>query len=56
MLSFFSSDPNKKLRKQRKELLRKAMETQRSGDLRAYASMMKEIEKIEQKLNGDTAK
>ena len=51
MFSLFSNNPEKKLRKKRKKLLEEAMNIQRSGDLKLYASKMKEVEAIESELN-----
>jgi len=51
MFSLFSSNPEKKLRNKRKKLLEEAMNIQRSGDLKLYASKMKEVEAIENQLN-----
>ncbi len=50
MFSFFKSDPTKKLKKKRSQLLKEAVEVQRSGDLKAYASMMEEVDKLEKEL------
>jgi len=46
MFSFFKSDPIKKLRKEHAKLLEQAMLSQRNGDMRSYASITAESEKI----------
>lgn len=50
MFSFFKSDPAKKLKKKRSQLLKDAVNVQRSGDLKAYARMMDEVDKIEKQI------
>jgi hypothetical protein len=50
MLSFFKSDPIKKLELHRKKLLEEAMHIQRSGDLKLYAVKMEAIDKIEKEI------
>lgn len=51
MFSLFGSSPIKKLKNKRKQLLKSAMETQRSGDLKSFAKLMKEVEEIEMEIN-----
>ncbi|MEL6393189.1 MAG: DUF6435 family protein [Bacteroidota bacterium] len=50
MFGMFKKDPVKKLQKQHEELLAKAMLVQRSGDLKAYAAMIKEAEALEDRI------
>ncbi|MEM9857405.1 MAG: DUF6435 family protein [Bacteroidota bacterium] len=50
MFSLFKSDPIKKLKKQRSQLLEEAMKIQRSGDLKLYATKMEAIEKLEKEI------
>jgi len=50
MFGLFKKDPTKGLEKKLKVLLKEAMETQRSGDLRKYAVQMSEIEELEKKI------
>lgn len=50
MFSFFKSDPAKKIKKKRSKLLKDAVEVQRSGDLKAYATMMEEVDKLDKEL------
>ncbi|MFT4759702.1 MAG: hypothetical protein ACI9XO_003481 [Paraglaciecola sp.] len=46
MFGLFKKDPVKKLQKEYGELMEKARDVQRSGDLRAYAEIIKESEEI----------
>ena len=46
MLSLFKSDPIKKLEKQYYAKLKEAMETQRNGDMRRYAELTEEANKM----------
>ncbi len=46
MFSFFKSDPVKKLKKAHKVKLEQAMQAQRNGDMRSYASLSSEAEKL----------
>lgn len=46
MFSFLKSDPVKKLEKQRAQLLEKAMQAQRSGDIRTYSQLMSQAEEL----------
>lgn len=50
MFSFFKSDPVKKLKKKRSNLLKEAVNVQRSGDLKAYARMMEQVDQIEKEI------
>jgi hypothetical protein len=50
MFSLFSGNPEKKLKTKRNKLLEEAMNIQRSGDLKLYATKMQEVEEIEKKL------
>lgn len=46
--SLFSSDPSKKLLKERDKKYKQAVNFQRNGNLREYANIMKEISDIEE--------
>jgi len=50
MLSFFKSDPIKKLETKRLKLLEEAMHVQRSGDLKLYAVKMAAIDQLEKEI------
>lgn len=50
MLSFFKSDPIKKLEAKRAKLLEEAMHIQRSGDLKLYAVKMATIDNLEKEI------
>ena len=50
MFGFFKKDPIKKLEKQYTDLMTKAMEVQRSGDLRHYAKLIEESEELQTKI------
>lgn len=50
MFSFLKSNPIAQLEKKRAQLLKEAMEIQRSGDLRKYAVHMSAIEDLDTKL------
>ena len=50
MFSLFKSDPVKKLKKKKSKLLEEAMQIQRSGDLKLYASKMEVIEALEKEI------
>lgn len=50
MFSFFKSDPIKKLKSKKTKLLEEAMHVQRSGDLKKYASMMEEVDRLEKEI------
>ena len=51
MFNFFKKDPKKKLEKIIAEKLEKARDVQRSGDLKAYARLMGEIDELQKKLD-----
>ena len=50
MFGFFKKDPVKKLEKEYTVLMEKAMEIQRSGDLKHYARLIEESETIQMKI------
>ena len=50
MLSFFKSDPVKKLEAKRAKLLEEAMRVQRSGDLKLYAEKVVFIDQLEKEI------
>tara|TARA_B100000530_G_C15554646_1_gene327972 strand:- start:177 stop:473 length:297 start_codon:yes stop_codon:yes gene_type:complete len=50
MFGLFKRDPTKKLAKQIAQKRAEAVQFQRSGDLRTYGAMMKEIEQLEDEL------
>ena len=50
MFGFFKKDPIKKLEKEYSDLMTKAMEVQRSGDLRHYAKLIEESEVLQNKI------
>lgn len=51
MFGLFKKDPVKKLEKEYEQLMTKARDVQRSGDLRAYAVMIEESESILAKID-----
>ncbi len=51
MFGLFKKDPIKKLEKEYEQLMSKARDVQRSGDLRAYAVMIEESENILTKID-----
>ncbi|MEM6319012.1 MAG: DUF6435 family protein [Bacteroidota bacterium] len=51
MFGLFKKDPTKKLEKEYEQLMAKARDMQRSGDLRAYAVMIEESEEILKKID-----
>ena len=51
MFSFLKKDPLKKLEKEINLKLEKARDIQRSGDIKAYALLMGEIDDMQQKLD-----
>ena len=51
MFGLFKKDPVKKLEKEYEQLMSKARDVQRSGDLRAYAVMIEESESILAKID-----
>ncbi len=50
MFGLFKSDPTKKLAKEIERKRAESVHVQRSGDLRAYASMIADIEALEDQL------
>lgn len=50
MFGLFKRDPKKKLEKEYRALLEKARDVQRSGDLRKYAVILEEAEKVQEKI------
>ncbi|MEM1119855.1 MAG: DUF6435 family protein [Bacteroidota bacterium] len=46
MFGLFKKDPTKKLEKEYEQIMAKARDVQRSGDLRAYAALIEESETI----------
>jgi len=50
MFGLFKKDPTKKLEKEYEQLMEKARNVQRSGDLRAYAVLIEESETILSKI------
>jgi hypothetical protein len=50
MFGLFKKDPVKKLEKEYQVLMAKAMEIQRSGDLKHYARLIEESETIQMKI------
>lgn len=50
MFGLFKKDPVKQLEKKHTRLLEEAMAVQRSGDLRKYAAMMEEAQKLEDEI------
>lgn len=50
MFGFFKKDPIKTLEKKYSLLMEKAVEVQRSGDLRHYAQLIEESETIQDKI------
>ncbi|MCB0666073.1 MAG: Lacal_2735 family protein [Saprospiraceae bacterium] len=51
MFSLFKKDPLKTLEKEIKVKLEKARDIQRSGDIKAYALAMGEIDELQKKLD-----
>jgi hypothetical protein len=50
MLSWFKTDPKKKLEKEYNRMLEDAMLLQRGGDIKGYALKMEEAEAIQKEL------
>jgi len=50
MFGLFKKDPLKKLEKEYTDLMAKAMEVQRSGDLRHYSRLIEESEVLQAKI------
>ena len=51
MFSFLKKDSSSKLNKQYKQLLEKALQAQRRGDIRSYSELSAEAEKIADKID-----
>lgn len=51
MLSLFKSDPSKKLKKEYKAKLEKALLAQRNGNIRSYSELTAEAEKLAQEID-----
>ena len=51
MFGWLKSDPLKKLQKQHSDLLSKAVDFQRKGDLKTYSEMMAQAEKLEKQMD-----
>ncbi len=51
MLNFLKKDPKKKLQKLINRKLEQARDIQRSGDIKAYALMMGEIEELQKQFD-----
>lgn len=51
MFSFLKSNPIDRLKSKRKKMLEEAMHIQRSGDLKRYATLMSEIDKLEKEID-----
>ena len=47
IMRLFKTDPGSKIRKERDRKYKEAVQLQRNGNLREYAKIMKEIEKLE---------
>ncbi len=50
MFGLFKKDPAKKLQKEYNEMMEKARDVQRSGDLKAYAALIAESEILMDKI------
>jgi hypothetical protein len=50
MFGLFKKDPVKKLEKEYEQILEKARDTQRSGDIKGYAKLMDESEELLKKI------
>ena len=50
MFGLFKKDPIKKLEREYGQIMEKAMHIQRSGDLKAYAVLIEQAEKIQQQI------
>ena len=51
MFSFLKKDPSSKLNKQYEQLLEKALQAQRRGDIRTYSELSAEAEKVADKID-----
>ena len=47
IMRLFKTDPGSKIRKERDRKYKESVQLQRNGNLREYAKIMKEIEKLE---------
>lgn len=56
MFGLFKKDPTRKLQKEYEAMLERARDVQRSGDLRAYAQIMEESEKLWSRIEAERAK
>ena len=56
LMSFFKTDPAKKILKERDALYVKSVNSQRNGDLREYGKIMKRIEDLEKEYEKVTQK
>ena len=52
MFNFLKKDPTKELQKVINRKLEQARDVQRSGDIKAYALLMGEIDELQKKLEG----
>jgi hypothetical protein len=50
MFGLIKTDPQKKLDKRYRELLKQAMEAQRSGDIHSYSELSEQADKVYQEL------
>lgn len=55
MFSFLKADPKKKLNKEYGELLEKAMQAQRGGDIRLYSELTEKAEAVKAKMDALSA-
>jgi len=51
MFSFLKADPKKKLNKEYAELLEKAMQAQRAGDIRLYSELTEKAEAVKAQMD-----
>ena len=51
MFSFLKADPKKKLNKEYGELLEKAMQAQRGGDIRLYSELTEKAEAVKAQMD-----
>ena len=51
MFGFLKQDPLKALDKEYKSILERAMQAQRSGDIRGYSELMEKAEAVKSKLD-----
>lgn len=50
MFGLFKKNPAKELEKKHSKLLEEAMQLQRGGDIKGYATKMAEVEELEKKI------